>query len=57
MNETYTKRVKCNNCGHEQSLGIEKGVTVQIELETELCPHCGCKEFIEDTSKPVMGEY
>lgn len=52
--DTYTKRVKCNNCGHKQSLNIPKGVTILDALVHAICPHCECTEFQEDTSKPIM---
>ncbi len=52
--ETYTKRIKCNNCGHAQALDIQKGITVVNALAQQECHHCGCKEFREDTSQPEM---
>jgi len=42
MEETYTIKVSCSNCGYDGVRRIKKGIPI-IYYSEEKCPDCGCK--------------
>lgn len=52
MIDTYKESVTCSNCGHEETIEIPKGVTVDGYLSLHECAHCGCNTMGKDFSKP-----
>lgn len=46
MNDTYTIKVSCLNCGYNSTAQKEKGRPIGITDDAE-CPNCGCDTVSE----------
>jgi len=50
MNNKYTPRCHCQNCGADYNTHLE--IILEIikgrRIEDEVCPNCGCKDLMRD---------